>query len=467
MKLTKIIACQLILAILVSASCQSTKESNKNLVEYKPKYQEKWHEVNNFVLNNWDKFSNKIDALPYPFTYALGPHVLFYWDMYFTNVGLLKQERLDLALGNANNFIYEIEKYGFIPNASESWGTNRSQPAYFSMMARDIYEVSGDKEWLQKAYVALKTEYSFWMDTTASKIEDHSTGLYPLIRFGHHASKADLVTLYDHIAERFGMDLEINEEEKAAIGSPFTAEAASGMDFTPRFESRCPDFVAVDLNSNLYVYEKNFAWMVEELGLHGETDWEKHAAARKEAINKYCWNEERGLYLDYDFVNKRHSSVAAATSFSPLFAGLASPEQAKRMVDNLSLFETDFGIRVCEPSETKYTFQWDHNAIWPPMQLLVVKGLNNYGYNEDAKRIATKYMDLLTKHFVDPQPSEIVQKDDTTKREPGYIYEKYKVDGLINDNEYTASVMMGWTGGVFAYAYDLVAEKNEEKIANK
>ena len=138
------------------------------------------------------------------------------------------------------------------------------------------------------------------------------------------------------------------------------------MDFTPRFENRCTDFIAVDLNSNLYYYETLLAWMVKELALNNEPDWELMAAKRKDLINQYCWNEERGLFMDYDFKNKRFTKVASIACMYPLFVGMASAEQAEKTVRNLTLFEYQYGVTVCEKFEKPVLYQWDYPAGWPP-----------------------------------------------------------------------------------------------------
>ena len=253
--------------------------------------------------------------------------------------------------------------------------------------------------------------------------------------------------------------MNIADSEKVSIATPYAVEAASGMDFTPRFEHRSPDFVAVELNSLLYVYEINFAWMVKTLGLSKQPNWRKKAAHRKALINKYCWDEKRGLYLDYDFVNKRHSKVAAATAYQPMWAGMASAAQAKRLVNSLPLLETDRGIATTEKCGEIKNYQWGETSVWAPMQLIVAQGLNKYGYKDEAKRIATKYLDLVTKNFIAPMPATYTDNKEKKIRNKGYTYEKYKVDGTLNDDEYPASEMMGWTAGSFLWCYKYVTKQ--------
>jgi len=240
---------------------------------------------------------------------------------------------------------------------------------------------------------------------------------------------------------------------KLTVGGNYTAEAEV-MDFTPRFENRCTDFIAVDLNCNLYKYEILFGWMAKELELSSEPNWNLMAKKRKELINQYCWNEERGLFMDYDFINQRFSKVASIACMYPLFVGLASEKQAKRTVGNLSLFEYQYGITVCEKTEKSVLYQWDYPSGWPPVHLLSIQALHNYGYKKEALRICGKYLDVVTRNFIDPKPL-FRGNNPNRKRSKGFIYEKYDVvTGGINDWEYPAWEFLGWSAGVYIWCLD-------------
>ena len=207
------------------------------------------------------------------------------------------------------------------------------------------------------------------------------------------------------------------------------------------------------------MFEINFAWMVRELSLQGEPNWTEKANIRKELLSKYCWSEERNLFLDYDFVNQRHSKVACVTSFYPMWAGMATPEQAEAMRNNLSLFEYEYGPTICEKTEQERHYQWDFPAGWPPMYYIVTKALDNYGYKTDARRIAAKYLDLVAKNFINPLPLDFKSKvngvDTTETRIYGHVYEKYNAfDGVVYDAEYPSRPFHGWSYGVYVWCAD-------------
>lgn len=382
------------MALLLAIGCNPKSATT----EYAPLYADKWAEVDSFIRVNWVNYSGDCSSLPDSFAYAFWCGCQFYWDTYFTQLGLLEHGDRRLSFGGMNNLFTLIDSLGFAPNANMDWGDNRSQPPYLSMMVRDYYEATSDTAFLRYAYPYLLKEYRFWTHP-ADTIEDNATAIEGLQRYHNHASRTELLTLYNHeLANRFGMDTLVADSEKLVIADGYASEAETGMDFTPRFEGRCADFAAVDLNCNLYLYEQNFAFFEEKLGIK-QTDyaWVSLADQRKVLINKYFWNEERGLYLDYDFVNNCHTKVASAFTFSPLYAGIASDEQARRVVENLALLESAFGVTATEPVDTKVKYQWDYMAIWPPFQSIAVIALDRYGYTNEAKRVAAKYVDIVAK----------------------------------------------------------------------
>jgi alpha,alpha-trehalase len=337
-----------------------------------------------------------------------------------------------------------VDKYGFMPNGNCDWYLNRSQAPFLAMMVYDVYQMTQDKVWLNKAFPVLEKEYQFWMEKRATANS--------LNRYFHHADEAGLDFFYEDVVVKrvafFRENPPTTPAEKRKVAADYLAEAESGWDFNPRFDHRCGDFVPVDLNGYLFFYEQIMAHICDELSLEGADEWLKRAARRKSNFDSCCWNSKRGLFMDYDTVNERQSTVASLATFVPLWSRLASHEQADQLVANLPLFERDFGVATCEPTTHGDIFQWDFPNGWPPLFYITIMGLTNYGYLEAGKRIAEKYLNLVGMNF----------------EKTGDLWEKYNVStGTIDvQNEYEMPAMMGWTAGVFVFCVNFV--KHAENI---
>jgi len=375
-------------------------------------------------------------GLPYPYSVPCVQGMfqdLFYWDTYFTNLGLISIGDTVQAKNNVDNILYVIDLLGYMPNATDRGMFNRSQPPYASMMVADIYEATHDKAWLAAALPVLKKEYNFWITKRSAP-----NGLN---RHGNSATDKELTDFYGYMMTRFShFKWEIPDSERIRQGSHFLSEAESGWDFTPRFDFRCEDFNPVDLNANLYLYEKNFEKFHKVLGLKGRKKWAKLADKRGKLMRKLMKNPSDGLYYDYDFINARQSSVYSASVFNLMWAGLLTTNEAKTVVDNLHRLEMPCGVVACEPASRNYTYQWDAPNAWASFNVLAIKGLDQYGYKSEARRIAEKY----------------VQSIDSIYQNTGNLWEKYNgITGTTDvKSEYEMPPFMGWTAGAFMYALD-------------
>lgn len=392
----------------------------------------------NYIESNWDNCitenyedSGTLIGLPYPYTTPTVHTVadfkeMYYWDTYFTNIGLAISGRMDQAKNNTDNMIYLVEKYGFMPNGNRTFYLNRSQPPYLSLMIRDVYDFYKDKEWLSRAYAALDKEYSFWMTNRITP-----TGLN---RFDSTLTEADIEEYSNLLIDRIGY---------APAGTPanlarhMLVTAESGWDINPCWGFEGYNYNHISVNSLLYALECNMAYFSAELG-NGLFDvWNERSKCRIEKMNKYL-TDENNLYFDYNFESKKHSEVYSSAAFYPLFTGAATDEQAKSLVDNLSRLEADYGILVCEKNDVPGTYQWNYPNGWACMQYIAIIGLDKYGYKKEARRIAEKYTALVENIM------------ETTNN----LWEKYNVvEGNINVViEEAFPPMMGWSAGVYLAA---------------
>lgn len=355
---------------------------------------------------------------------------MYYWDTYFTNVGLLLSGRASLAKNNADNMLFLIEKYGYMPNGNRTYFLDRSQPPFLSAMVRDVYDHFKDKEWLKKAYSGLETEYGFWMTNRSSDIG--------LNHYGHNTYVCPAEEYASWYIDRIGYTPEDSVDNMA---SHFMATAESGWDVSPRFRGDAFNFAAVDLNSILYMLEDNMSYFAKELNNSCEGVWKQRALHRKNLMARYMDSGD-GLLLDYNFADGKHSDVLSAATFYPLFAGLADRSHAEALVNNLHRLETPHGILSCEKTDIRGSFQWGYPNGWACLHYIAMVGLDRYGYKEEAKRIAKNYLALVERLF----------------EESGNLWEKYNVvEGNINvTNEYEMPPMMGWTAGVYLGAKNFI-----------
>ncbi len=354
---------------------------------------------------------------------------MFYWDTYFINVGLLKLGLTEQAANNTENLLHLVKKFGCVPNGNRTFFLNRSQPPFLSMMVKDVFNAGGDKDRLNFAYDILKREYSFYMKKRITP-----TGLN---RYYHHATEEEQIEFFeDVLKDRIPFNID-TYEEKLEIANHYLSEAESGWDFTPRFEKECANYNPVDLNSLLYIYEKNFLDFSRILCKFENSEWEKCAEKRKTLLNECCWDKNSGLYFDYNYINKSPGSSVSLAAYTPLWANIPDKQQAGFLKDNLFRFRYEYGLSICEGSDRVSKYQWDYPNGWPPLFYIVIEGLNNYGFTCEAKRISEKYLSVLIKNF----------------KETGKLWEKYNItDGSINvNNEYEMPPMYGWTAGVFLH----------------
>ena len=345
------------------------------------------------------------------------PH-MYYWDSYFICQGLKRGKYQDYDIGIAENCFSLIERLGFVPNSNSFQNLSRSQPPLLAKLVQELVEDKRvDEVWQRRAYLNLKEEYeNVWMNVNQ-----------PHIRKVH-----DVLSRY---------------YDSNALHS--LAEAESGWDYTNRFDDRALDFLPIDLNSFLHTYEEVLAKLADRFEKDLVEKFTLAKETRKNTINALLWHEQAGLYFDYDFKKSQLSSVKSLAAYAALFSGLASAEQAQRMVENLKFFETEHGLSCTELNrELEVNKQWTSPNGWAPLHFIVVEGLDRYGHQDEAKRIAGKWIELV--------------KNDYEKR--NQFEEKYNV---LNPNDkplrglYPDQVGFGWTNSVTKYFIEKYFSKTE------
>lgn len=398
--------------------------------------------------------------LPHPYVVPGGMfNEMYGWDSYFIIRGLLEENQLNMAQGMIENFFFEIDHYGAILNANRTYYLSRSQPPFLTSMIRAFYSAAATQQgvqlaWLAKAYRYAIKDYQLWTQPPHTHAQlklpryyDFSQGPVPELdgsaRFYYDKILAFFMR-YPELAKRYTTSsFKSNGTLSTTLNNHFykgdRAMRESGFDTSFRFGPFSADttyYSPIELNSLLYKAEKDLEWMSQQLHLKiAEKKWHARALSRQRIINTYLWNEKKGLYYDYNIKKQMRSHYQYATTFFPLWVGLASPAQAKKIVKNLVIFEKKSGL-VASPYQTGA--QWDYPYTWAPLQLIAIEGLNQYGFRQAAKRLSQKYVTMIETNFA---------KEKT-------IHEKYNaIDGTSNTNikvGYKENVTgFGWTNGVF------------------
>jgi alpha,alpha-trehalase len=412
---------------------------------------------------------------------------MYGWDSYFIIRGLLRENRIEVAKGMVENFFFEIENYGGVLNANRTYYLTRSQPPFLSSMVLAVHEAQAnhgqsDLHWLKRAYGFVVRDYEQWIQpphlagaTGLSRYFDQGEGPVPEIMGDpshYYRGVANYFLIHEGAESSHLIVLDRRNTSAMIVGPTFpvfvcdsgsngfedsrcappdsvalTADfykgdrsmRESGFDVSFRFGpfgAETHHYAPVCLNSLLYKTEKDLEKMASLLGREDEAQhWRKKALERKQVVTKYLWDRGRGLFFDYDFTTRKRSTYEYATTFYPLWAGLASREQAHAVTENIALFEQPGGIAM---SRLDTQAQWDYPYGWAPVQLLAVEGLRRYGYSHDGDRIAFKFLSTVLQNFT----------------HDGTIREKYDVAAQSSDTHigagYSQNVVgFGWTNGVF------------------
>ena len=422
---------------------------------------------------------------------------MYGWDSYFILLGLLRDHRLDLFRGIVENFLFEIENYGALLNANRTYYLSRSQPPFLSSMIRAVYEASPpgspahSQAWLSRAYDDATRDYALW---TSPKHRAGDTGLarYHDLGEGPVHEMSDDSSYYPDVIRWLLAHPDVHTDYLvAAPETPTPAQAAtlartscdttasvvcahayvngyrlsrsfydgdramreSGFDPSFRFgpfSGSTEDYAPVCLNSLLYKYERDMAHLATLLGKTSDAVlWNRRAVERRAAINRYLWSPAHGLFYDYDFTTHRQSTYNYITAYYPLWAGLATPRQARLLEQHLALFEHPGGLAM---SDHDSGTQWDLPFGWAPTQWLAIDGLAQYGDTSDATRLASEFSSTVLQGFL----------------RDGTIREKYDVVNgssqvKIATGYKTNEVGFGWTNGVYLRLNDLIHQAPTHK----
>ena len=401
--------------------------------------------------------------LPHPYVVPGGRfNEMYGWDSFFIQVGLLRDGETVAAKNLADNFLYEIRHYGKILNANRTYYLTRSQPPFLTQMLLGVYQKTQDRKWLAAAIPEVEKYYAFWTsaphltpETGLSRYIDLGDGPAPEVVSAEKDAQGrnHYELLLDYFRTHQIPDYDAAQYFDTAANRPTDlfykgdrSMRESGFDPSNRFGPFNIDVIHYDpvcLNSLLFLMEQQTAEILMIVGRGPEAEtWKQRALKRADRINKLMWDEQAGLYFDYDFVHARRRDYPFLTTFYPLWAGIATREQAARVAANLKLFEQPGGL---ETSTYQSGNQWDKPFGWAPLQMIAVQGLRRYGYSTEADRISVAFCSLVLKEY--RKTGVIVEKYDVVRRGTD-------VSGDIRFGYRSNEIGFGWTNAVYTALYD-------------
>lgn len=377
-------------------------------------------------------------SLPHPYIVPGGRfREIYYWDSYFTMLGLKVSGENETIENMIRNFAYLIDKNGHIPNGNRNYYLSRSQPPFFSMMISLLAQIKDEKVYV--AYLPyLEKEYAYWMDKSA-----------PTSHVVMMPDGSKLNRYYDqlNIPRQESYKEDVLSAQQSGAKNPqvyrdIRSAAESGWDFSSRWFAdgttlktiQTTQIVPVDLNCLMYhlelVLQKGYALKHNTAKEHlYRTLAEKRAAS----IQKYFWSPQQQWYTDYDLKKKQQSPVLSLAGMYPLFFNIANQKQAASTKITLQQKFLKAGGLTTTLKNTHQ--QWDAPNGWAPLQWISIIGLENYGQHQLAKDIAVRWVDLNTRVY----------------KNTGKLMEKYNVVDIhlkAGGGEYSSQDGFGWTNGV-------------------
>jgi len=401
---------------------------------------------------------------------------MYGWDSYFESIGLIIDGKKDLAKAMADNFQYEIDYYGKVLNANRSYYLTRTQPPFYTSLIQEVFKFTRDIDWLKSHLkTAIKEYQTVWMvagkrltQNGLNRYFAEGIGMPPECEKGHfdsiikpYADKHN-ISLEDYILKYNSGDIENKELNAYFIHDRSVRE--SGHDTSYRIEGICADLNPVELNALLYKYEMDFGYLTETYLNNSFESFESsfwYSAANKRAkrMHKYMWNEDRKQYFDFNYITKEQSYFESASNYSPLWAGIVNLETAQTMLQTLMQeLKVKGGVVGSskrsrgEISALRPERQWDYPNGWAPHQMMIWKGLLNYGFNKELQELIYRWLFMITKNAVDyngtiPEKYNVVTGSHKVFSEYGNVG---------TDFEYITQEGFGWMNASYQYGLSLL-----------
>jgi alpha,alpha-trehalase len=345
----------------------------------------RWKKLDDAIRTWWDSDLHRADEaavrndpektllfLPFPYSSGGGSEAkfpeIYGWDTQFINLALLEHDRPDIVRWHILDQLSMIDRFGKVLNGNRTFYLTRGQPPLLPWSVENYLAAKKDDEELAiRAYPSLEREYTqYWNGPD-------------------HATPIGLSTCRDSFP-------------KDGLSPAEASECETGLDFTPIFAGDVRRCVPLHINASLVRYAQVMANLAERLRWPDKaTAWRKKADERAERINQYCWDDKEGFYFEYDYVAQKRLPCYSLNGFWSLWSGIASREQASRVVEHLKMFDQPFGLTFTDrdypnPHPNYGALEWAYPEAWPPQQIIVAMALRRYGYEQDARAVSRRYI---------------------------------------------------------------------------
>lgn len=369
----------------------------------------------------------------------------YYWDSYWIVRGLLLSQMDKTTRGMLENFLSIVDRFGFIPNGGRIYYSMRSQPPLLCGMIKSYIDATKNIEFAMNSVETLEKEFQHFMNNYVVEVNGHQLAAYGFKSAGPRPESYREDVISAEIFEK--------ESDKQDFYQELKAAAESGMDFSSRWfikdgtnagnltDLKCRSIIAVELNAILYwnalIISEFYAF---KNNLQKKSEYEAKADDIKKAINAVLWNEEVGAWLDYDLINKKHRNYFTPTNLSPLWTGCydkddaSLPKKILAYIERLKLDSFPGGVPNTLANTNE---QWDFPNVWPPMQHMLIMGLDGLN-NAEAKYLAFKWAQRW------------VRGNYIAYNETKAMFEKYNAEtlgGHGGGGEYEVQTGFGWSNG--------------------
>ncbi|KAF7798296.1 hypothetical protein EIP86_009516 [Pleurotus ostreatoroseus] len=327
----------------------------------------------------------------------------YYWDSYWIVRGLLKSELFDIANGTLQNFMDELDKFGFIPNGGRIYCEMHpsAAPPLFIRMLSDYVSATNDTSILTRALPLAEKELAWWVtNRTLTVTSPYTNNSYPLARYAvNNTAPRPESYLEDYLtANDPTLTTALSDSEKADLYSQLASGAESGWDYSSRFireplaggsnntnpalrTLNIVNHIPVDLNSILYHAHNVLAGFYTTQGNSSAANSHtKSATTLRQAILDLFWDPEKLAFYDFNLTaNARNGQFTTAT-FYPLWNGIIPDELLNSTQNAFGFFATVNMVMNRYNGTVPVTFletglQWDAPNAWPPHQHIILEAL--------------------------------------------------------------------------------------------